>query len=199
MAKHAADLARVMSAAGAERAPIVGVSIGGYVIFEIWRQFRERVHDLVICNTKAGADTPEARAGRLQAAEEVLQRGTEVFFEGMLQKVFGETTRQSRPDLVEGGLRMMRKMSPEDVAGVQRGMADRPDSVPTAQAIDVPTLIITGDDDKLTGVPEAELMKQNIRDSEMKVVPKAGHYSPWEQPQEVGRLIRAFLDTHPLH
>jgi pimeloyl-ACP methyl ester carboxylesterase len=195
MAKHAGDLARVMTAAGVDRAPIVGVSIGGYVIFEFWRQFRDRVSALVLCNTKAGADSAESRAGRLQAAEDVLQKGTESFFEGMLPKVLAETTRRSRPDLVDGALRMMRKMSPEDVAGVQRGMADRPDSIPTAQTINVSTLIITGDEDTATGIPEAEVMKQNIRGSEMKVVAKAGHYSPWEQPQEVGRLFRQFLDS----
>ena len=197
MAKHAGDLARVMTAAGVDRAPIVGVSIGGYVIFEFWRQFRDRVSGLVLCNTKAGADSSEARSGRLQAAEDVLKKGTEIFFEGMLPKVLAETTRHSRPDLVEGALRMMRKMSPEDVAGVQRGMAERPDSIPTAQTVNVPTLIITGDEDTATGVPEAEVMKQNIRGSKMKVVAKAGHYSPWEQPQEVGRLLRQFLDSVP--
>ena len=195
MQKHAADIAQVMNAAGMDRAPLVGVSIGGYVLFEFWRQFRGRVSALVLCNTKAGADAPQARAARLQSAEEVLQRGTEVFFEGMLEKVLGETTRRSRPDLVEGALRMMRKMSPEDIAGVQRGMAERPDSIATAKTIDVPTLLITGDEDNATGLPEAEIMKQNIRGSQLKVVAKAGHYSPWEQPEEVGRLLRAFLDA----
>ncbi len=197
MEKHAGDLARLMTAAGVDRAPIVGVSIGGYIIFEFWRRFRERVSALVLCNTKAGADSAEARAGRLQAADDVLKKGTELFFEGMLSKVLAESTRRSRPDLVDGALRMMRKMSPEDIAGVQRGMAERPDSIPTAQTINVPTLIITGDEDPATGVPEAEVMKQNIRGAEMKVVAKAGHYSPWEQPQEVGRLLRQFLDSVP--
>lgn len=195
MQKHAADVARVMNAAGVDRAPLIGVSIGGYVIFEFWRRFRDRVSALVLCNTKAGADTPEGRAGRLQAAEDVLLRGTEPFFEGMLQKVFGETARNARPDLIEGALRMMRKMSPEDVAGVQRGMAERPDSIPTAPTINVPTLLITGDEDALTGVPEAEVIKQSIRGSEMKVISKAGHYAAWEQPEEAGRLLRQFLDS----
>lgn len=195
MAKHAADVARVMDAAGVDRAVIVGVSIGGYTAFEFWRRFRERVSALVLCDTKAPQDTPEARAGRLQAADDVLKRGTEPFFESMLPKLLGETTRRSRPDLVEGALRMMRKMSPEDIAGVQRGMAERPDSVATLKTINVPTLIITGDEDISTGVPEAELMKQNIPGSEMRVVAKAGHYSPWEQPEEVGKLLRGFLDS----
>ena len=195
MCKHAADFARVMDAAAADRAPLIGVSIGGYAIFELWRRFRDRVTGLVLCNTKAQADTPEARASRLQVADDVLERGTEPFFESMVQKVLGETTGRSRPDLVEGALRMMRKMSAENVAGVQRGMADRPDSVSTLKTITVPTLIITGDEDSLTGVPEAELMKQHIPGSDMKIVAKAGHYSPWEQPEEVGRLLRQFLDS----
>ena len=195
MAKHASDVARVMTAAGVDRAPIIGVSIGGYVIFEFWRRSHQRVSALVLCNTKAASDSPEARRGRLQAAQEVFERGTEAFFEGLLEKLLGETTRRARPDLVEGALRMMRKMSPEDVAAVQRGMADRADSIPTAQTIRVPTLIITGEEDTSTGVPDAEVLKQSIRSSEMKVVAKAGHYSPWEQPQEVGRLFRNFLDS----
>jgi 3-oxoadipate enol-lactonase len=91
----------------------------------------------------------------------------------------------------------MRKMSAEGVAGVQRGMAERPDSVAMLKTISVPTLIVTGDEDKLTGIPEAEIMKENIARSQMRVVAKAGHYSPWEQPEEVGRLLRQFLDSNP--
>ncbi len=195
MQKHAADIARVMDAAGVDRAPLIGVSIGGYAIFEFWRRFRDRVNALVLSNTKAFADNPEARAARLEAANDVLQRGTGPFFEGMLQKLMGETTRRSRPDLVEGAHRLMRKMSAEDVAGVQRGMAERPDSVSTLKTIDVPTLIVTGDEDIMTGVAEAEAMRQRIAGAQMKVVAKAGHYSPWEQPEEVGKLLRQFLDS----
>lgn len=194
MQSHASDIARVMDAAGVERATLVGVSIGGYAMFEFWRRFRQRVSALVLCNTKAQADSVEARAARLESANDVLQRGTEPFLESMIQKLLGETTRRARPDLVEGALRMMRKMSAEDVAEVQRGMAERPDSVATLKTIDVPALIITGDEDVFTGVPEAELMKQNIVGSEMRVVARAGHYSPWEQPQEVGRSLRKFLE-----
>jgi pimeloyl-ACP methyl ester carboxylesterase len=195
MEKHAADIARVMDDARVGRAPLIGVSIGGYVIFEFWRRYAGRVAALVLCNTKAQADSDEARAGRLQAAADVMERGTEPFFENMIPKLLGKTARETRPDLVEGALRMMRKMSPEDVAMVQRGMAERPDSMPTLKTVNVPTLLITGDEDVLTGVPEAEQMRQNIAGSQMKVIPRAGHYSPWEQPQQVGLLLRQFLDS----
>jgi len=195
MEKHAADLARVLDAANVGRAPLIGVSIGGYVLFEFWRKHRGRVAALGLCNTKAPADGPEARAGRLQAANDVLDRGTEPFFESMIPKLFGKTTRETRPDLVDAAVGMMRKMSPEDVAQVQRGMAARPDSVETLKTINVPTLLVTGDEDILTGVSEAELMRQHVANSQLRVIPKAGHYAPWEQPEDAARILRQFLDT----
>ncbi len=193
MEKHAADIARVMDDAEIGRAPLVGVSIGGYALFEFWRRHRGRAAALVLCNTKAPADSGEARAGRLQAANDVIDRGTEPFFQSMVPRLLGKNTCESRPDLVEGALRMMRKMSPEDVAQVQRGMAARPDSVDTLKTINAPTLIVTGDEDILTGVNEAELMRQHISGSQLRVIPKAGHYAPWEQPEEAGKLLRQFL------
>jgi 3-oxoadipate enol-lactonase len=195
MEKHAADIARVMDDANLGRTPLVGVSIGGYVLFEFWRKHRGRVAALALCNTKAPADGPEARAGRLQAANDVLERGAEPFFESMIPKLMGRTTRETRPDLVEGALRMMRKMSPENVAQVQRGMAARPDSIETLKTINVPTLLVTGDEDLMAGVNEAELMRSHIANSQLRVIPKAGHYSPWEQPQDAAKLLRQFLDS----
>ena len=195
MEKHAADIARVMDDANIGRAPLVGVSIGGYALFEFWRKYRGRVAALGLCNTKAPADGPDARGGRLQAANDVLERGTEPFFESMIPKVLAKTTREMRPDLVDGALRMMREMSPEDVAQVQRGMAARPDSIETLKTINVPTLLVTGDEDPMTGVNEAELMRRHISGSQMQVIPKAGHYSPWEQPHDAATILRQFLDS----
>ena len=194
MEKHASDLARVLDDAQIGRAPLIGVSIGGYLLFEFWRKYRGRVAALALCNTKAPADNAEGRAGRLKAASDVLERGTEPFFESMIPRVLAQTTRDTRPDLVEGALRMMRKMSPQDVAEVQRGMAERPDSVDTLKTINVPTLLVTGDEDTTTGVNEAELMRQHIAGSPLRVIPKAGHYAAWEQPEQAARLLRQFLD-----
>jgi 3-oxoadipate enol-lactonase len=123
-----------------------------------------------------------------------MERGTEPFFEAMAPKLMGKTTHTTRPDLVAGALAMMRKMSPAAVAAVQEGMALRPDSIPTLKTISVPTLIVTGAEDVLAGVAEAELMRRNIAGSRLKVISRAGHYAPWEQPGEVGHLLRQFFD-----
>ncbi len=194
MEKHAFDITRVMDDADIGRAPLVGISIGGYLLFEFWRRYRGRVAALGLFNTKAQADGPEARAGRLQAAHDVLERGIEPFLESMIPKVLARSTRETRPDLADGALLMMRKMSPQDIAQVQRGMAARTDSVETLKTINVPVLLVTGDEDTLTGVNEAELMRQHISGSQMRVIPKAGHYSAWEQPDQAARVLRQFLD-----
>ncbi len=195
MAKHAADLVRVMDAVEAGKAVLVGCSIGGYILFEFWRRHRARVSAIVICDSRPQADSAEGRANRLKAAADVRERGTEPFFESQIPRLMGHTTVSTRPDLVAGAHTMMRKMSAEDVSLVQRGMADRPDSVGDLKTINIPTLIVIGEEDVFATVADGELMRQHIAGSQLKVIPKAGHYSPYEQPTAVGPLLRQFLDT----
>lgn len=197
MEKHARDLVRLLDAASVVKAAFVGVSIGGYVLFEFWRQFRGRVNALALCDTKPQADTAEGRANRLKVAADVLEQGTDPFIESMIPKLMGRTTLSTRPDLLDGARRMMRKMSPEDVSLVQRGMAERPDSVADLKTINVPALIVIGDEDILATPADGELMRQNIAGSQLKIIPKAGHFAPWEQPDAVGPLLRQFLDAAP--
>ncbi len=198
MGKHAADVARIMDAAGVGKAAFIVCSIGGYIGFEFLRRFRSRVSALALCNTRPQPDTAEARANRLKAADAVLEQGTEPFLQTMIPKLFGRTTMSSRPDLVEGALRMMRKMSAEDISLVLRGMAERPDSVPDLKHFNLPTLIIMGEEDSLASAADGELMRQNIPGSRVNVIPKAGHYAPWERPEAVAPLLRQFLDFVPL-
>ncbi|HYL12754.1 MAG TPA: alpha/beta hydrolase [Terriglobales bacterium] len=194
MAKHAADLARICDREEVGRAVFAGVSIGGYVLFEFWRRYRGRVAALVLCDTRAPADTAEGHAARLQSSADVLKRGTEPFVESMIPRLFGKTTLDTRPDLVAGARKMMMKMSPADLAEVQKGMAERPDSVPTLKTINVPTLVVIGDEDMLSPVADAELMRQGIAGAQMKVIARGGHYAVWEQAAEVGTLTRQFVD-----
>jgi 3-oxoadipate enol-lactonase len=193
MAKHAADVLRVCAELGVERAVFCGNSIGGYVMFELWRQHRERMRAMVLCGTKAGADNAEARSNRLKAAEMVEREGSEQFIEETLPRLLGESTRRNRPDLVERARNMMRNMTVAGIAAVQRGMAERPDSIPTLVTIDVPALVIVGDEDLATPRAEAEIIARGIRGSRLAVVAGAGHYVPLEKSEEVHGLVREFL------
>lgn len=197
MEKHAADLARLCDDVKVGRAIFAGVSIGGYILFEFWRRFRQRVAALILSDTRPQADTDEGRANRLRAADDVLERGPEPFLDGMIPKLLGESTRQSRPDLVRAAKSMMMKMSAEDIAQVQRGMAARPDSLDTLKTIDVPTLLLVGAEDTLTPRADAELMRRHIAGSQLQVIARAGHYAPFEQSEAALPLFRQFLDAQP--
>jgi 3-oxoadipate enol-lactonase len=196
MQKLADDLALLCREVQIKRASFVGVSIGGYLLFEFWRRHREQVAALVLANTRAGAETAESKVNRLASAEKVLREGTDGFIDEMLPKVLSTATRTNRPDIVDAARRMMQKMSADDIAGVQRGMAERPDSVATLKTIDVPTLLIAGEDDSVP-LAEAELMHKNIPGSRLQVIPTAGHYAALEKPPEFAALLRNFFDGLP--
>jgi len=196
MQKLADDLAALCREARITKAFFVGVSIGGYLLFEFWRRYREHVSALVLANTRAAAETPESRAARRASADKVLREGTAGFIEEMLPRLTSPVTRSNRPDIVDAARRMMQAMSPQDIAGVQQGMAERPDSIPTLKTITVPTLIIMGEDDSVP-LAEAELMRQQISGSRLQVIPCAGHYAALERPAEFGALLRSFFQGLP--
>ena len=193
MQKHAEDLRRLIDELGIGKSAFGGDSIGGYILFEFWRRFRERVSGLILVDTRAGADSDDARKTRLAAAEDVLNRGTEPFIDAQLPKLLGESTHRNRPDLIAEAKAMMVQASAAGIAAVQRGMAERPDSNASLAAINVPTLVVAGEEDTLTTPLEMETMHRGIRGSVFRRIPKAGHYSPFEQPEEVHRVIRDFL------
>ena len=194
MAKHTDDLRRVCDMAGIGRAVFAGVSIGGYVLMEFWRQQRERVAGLILCDTRGGADTEEGRNNRLRAADDVEKHGPIPFIESMLPKLLGETTRRNRPDVVHAARRMMLQMTVQGIVAAQTGMAARSDSLPTLKTVDVPTLILVGTEDTLTPGGEAEVMHQHVSGSRLEIIPEAGHFAPFEQPETATRLLRGFLE-----
>ncbi len=194
MEKHAADLAALCDELRISRAIFAGVSIGGYVLFEYWRQARERVAAIILSNTRAGADSPEQRAAREKSIEDVQQRGPTPFIDASLPKMLSETTVRTRPDRVEAARALMTRMSVQGIAAALSGMARRQDSTATLATIDVPALLIAGEEDTLTPLSEAELMRSGIRNSRLEVVPRAGHYAALEQPEYWAKAVRGFLD-----
>jgi len=194
MANFSEDLFKICHENGIKQAAFVGVSIGGYLLFEFWRRYRELVAMLVLSNTRALADAEQARATRMKAADDVEKNGTAAFLDGMVPKLLGETTRRNRPDIVNSARAMMDAMSREGLAAVQRGMAARPDSLATLPTITVPTLVIRGQEDVLIPAQDAELMHNKILGSQMFSIAQAGHYTPMEKPQEFLKVLRPFMD-----
>jgi 3-oxoadipate enol-lactonase len=115
----------------------------------------------------------------------------------LIGKLLGATTRSRRPDLVATARKLLDEMTPAGIAAVQRGMAERPDSIPTLKTINVPTLIVVGSEDTLTPPADSELMHKHISGSELEVVPEAGHYAPFERREPFVGTVRRFMNGVP--
>ena len=194
MAKHAEDLKHLLDVEQLAKAVFVGVSIGGYILFEFWRKHRSRVQALVLSNTRAEADTEQGRANRMKSIEDARLRGTAPFLDAQIQALIGESTRRNRPAIATQARKMMEKMTVNGLVAVQQGMAERPDSVSNLREIDVDALVIAGEEDTVTPLANAQLMQQHIPAAKLSVIPRAGHYAAFETPNEFARVLRQFLD-----
>ena len=151
---------------------------------------------LALTGTKASLDSEEARLGRLRNAEEILEHGPRWAIEQLLPRMLSPHTMRSRPEVVEQALETMRASAAQGMAAMQRGMAERAASIPPLAAIDVPTLVLGGEDDAPSPVSELERMAHGIRGAEWKIIPRAGHLAALEQPEAVGIAVRDFLERH---
>lgn len=195
MERIADDGAALLGLLGIETAIVAGCSMGGYAAFAFVRRHPERLAGLVLQDTRAGADTEEARANRTSLAARVLEEGASAAAEAFLPKLVGETTKRENPDLVEWLRERILATSPQGIAQALHGLGARPDSRETLGRISVPTLVVVGEEDVLTPPAEAEAMGTAIPGSRVAVIPRAGHLSNLENPCAYNDALAGFLDT----
>jgi pimeloyl-ACP methyl ester carboxylesterase len=180
--------------------PIVlgGLSMGGYVALSLASRFPGRIRGLMLMDTRASADSPEVARNRQGLAQRVEESGqvAEVV-DAMLPRLFSESTRTTRSDLIAPIRQMMEKSRPRGVAGALRGMAIRPDRTADLAQIQVPTLVLVGADDVITPVEEARAMAKALPKGHLEVIPDAGHLAPWENHAATDRAIVRFLQELP--
>jgi 3-oxoadipate enol-lactonase len=189
----AADVAALLQRLGIARAVVCGLSMGGYVAFAMLRNHSARVRGLVLCDTRAAADTDEVRRGRQQSVTQIGAEGTSNFNEGMLGKLLSPFTQNRRPELVEEVRAMMAEARPESVIAVLHGLASRPDSTPMLRSIVIPTRVIVGEDDEITPPREAQIVARGIPGARLEIVPDAAHLPNLENPEIFDRLLNGFL------
>jgi pimeloyl-ACP methyl ester carboxylesterase len=193
MERIADDAAALLDALGIERAVLGGCSMGGYAALAFARRHPRRLRALYLQDTRAGADSDEARQGRTALAERVLREGAGVAAQAFLPKLLGETTQREQPALVARLRERILATAPQAIANALQGLAARADSRPTLGELRVPTLVLVGAEDVLTPPAESEAMAAAVPGARLEVVPRAGHLSNLEQPAAVSRALAAFL------
>jgi len=193
MDRYADDIAELLDACSVRRAVIAGCSMGGYVAFAFWRRHRERVLGLALCDTRPGADSDAGLEKRREMIRAARERGSAAVADLMIDALLGRTTRERSPE-IEGEVRAMMTSAPVDgVVGAIEAMMHRPDSTPTLATIDVPTIVITGEEDAIAPVEQARAMAGAIRESTFQTIPGAGHLSNIERPAAFNTVFAEFL------
>ena len=191
--QYADDLVAFLDVLGLARAVVCGLSMGGYVAFSMIRRHRERVRGLILADTRAKADTDEARESRRKSIGVIEREGTSALAERQLQSMLGRTTLDRQPELVETVRRMIVATPADGAIGALRAMADRPDSTPLLASIDVPTLVVGGAEDGITPPPVLRAMAAEIPRSRVEIVEQAGHVCPLERPAAFNHVVSEFL------
>jgi pimeloyl-ACP methyl ester carboxylesterase len=195
MDRYADDVVAVLDALSIERAVVVGLSMGGYVAFALWRRHPSRIRGLVLADTRAAADSPNGLEQRRETIRIAETQGTTAIANTQIAGLVGKSTRDKRPDIYDAMHRMIAQGTVEGVVGGTQAMMTRPDSTPTLATIDVPTLIVVGEEDAITPRRDGETLHKGIAGSRLEVLRKAGHLSNVERPAAFNTVVSEFLGT----
>jgi pimeloyl-ACP methyl ester carboxylesterase len=189
----AMEVEHVLDALGVRQAVIGGLSMGGYLTLALFREAPARFQGLVLANTKAAADSEEAKDGRRKMLALVETGGPAAVADDMLPKLLGATTHREQPEMARHVRSLIEANSAAAIKGAIGAMMTRPDSRPLLADIACPTLVVSGEEDTLIPSAAAEEMHQAIRESRLVTLPRCGHLSNIEQPEAFNAALLRFL------
>jgi 3-oxoadipate enol-lactonase len=170
-----------------------GLSMGGYIALAYERQYSATLRGLILIDSRAAADDPDARAARDSMIELARTHGSSAVAEKLMPRMIAPATAQSKPEVADELKSIMQNCPAQTIEHALVAMRDRPDLRPALARIAAPTLIIVGDSDVISPPALAEEMHKSIAGSTLSIISGAGHMAPMEQPQLVSRAIKHFL------
>ncbi len=195
MDRYADDVIGVLDVLQLERAVIAGLSLGGYVAFNLLRRHRGRIRALMLADTRATADDEATRARRHELIQLAETQGSTAIANAEIAGLVGKTTRERRPDIYDATHRMMAQSAPEGIIGGLEAMMMRPDSTPLLEHIDVPTLVVGGEEDAITPPKTMRALHHAIPGSRLELIAQAGHLSNVERPAAFNTVVSEFLGS----
>ena len=191
---YADDLFAVLDRLGLEGVVGCGLSMGGYVLLRALEREPGRFRAAVLADTRSAADDDAGRLRRFAAVRALKRKGTEEYARQFVEIVLGRTSLAKRPELVKWVRDVIAARDPVGLAGAQLAMASRTDTTHVLERLDLPVLVVVGDEDELTPRDVAGAMADALPRGRLAVVPGAGHLSNLENPDEFDRVLIRFLD-----
>lgn len=189
------DLINLLNGLEIKRVILCGLSMGGYIALNAIQKYHDRFDALVLCDTQCKADTPETREKRMSDIDFIKENGVEDYAEKSLEKLFMSASLEKRKDEVNFVKKMIEEMSVESLTRTLHALADRKETCNELSQIDVPVLVLMGEEDKITPPAKGQYIKNNIKDSELKIVAQAGHLSNLENPDQFNEHLKTFVDS----
>jgi pimeloyl-ACP methyl ester carboxylesterase len=178
-----------------DKAAICGLSMGGYIALRAIVKYPERFSRLILCDTQCIADTDEGRKKRFSTIEAIEKDGLLPFTEGFMKNLFTEKNLQSNESYIHEIKTMMLSARAESVTATLKALAGRAETCSNLKDINIPVLVICGEEDKITPVQQAKFLSENIRGAKLKLIPDAAHLSNLEQPDVFNEAVREFMAT----
>ncbi len=171
----------------------VGDSMGGYIMFDMWKRHRDIVKGFVFVSTRAEADTEEAKKARMITIEKVKSEGKEFLIEAMLDAQTSPYTKENETKMKELEC-IMRQASEEGIINALIALANREDNTSILKEITVPTLVVAGKDDEKVTPPEiVKKIAEGIKGAKYIEIENSAHLPPFENPEEFNKILIEFL------
>lgn len=187
------DLVKFMDGLEIKKAIVCGLSMGGYILLNAIIRYPQRFDAIILSDTQCIADSFEAKEKRKKAISQIVAGKINDFALGFIANIFSDETKKTKGDVVEKIKRTILSTRAEAVTATLSVLAERQNLCSSISQIEVPTLIICGEQDIVTPVEQAEFLHDTIPNSQLKIIENAGHMSNLEKPDEFNMHIVEFL------
>lgn len=191
------DLILLMDSLHIEKAIVCGFSMGGYIVLNALYLHSNRFIAAILCDTQSIADSVEAKAKREKTILQIEANGLQLFAADFVNNIFDKETLATNNALVVSIHNIIIDASISSVVATLRALANRSESGSTLNQISIPTLIICGENDKITPVQQSKDLQEKMVKSSLFVIKNAGHMSILEQADQVNTIIKNFITALP--
>lgn len=189
------DLMKLMDALEVHNTALCGLSMGGYIALNAVQEYPKRFNALILCDTHCAGDTPDVKEKRMEDIQFIKKNGIEAYAEKNLEKLILPESLKSKKEETKAVKEMIKDMSVESLIRTLHALAERKETCTNLSQIDIPVLILMGEEDKITPPSKGQFMQNNINNSELKLVENAGHLSNLDNPNHFNKLLTQFVDS----
>ncbi|WP_291125166.1 alpha/beta fold hydrolase [Flavobacterium sp. UBA6031] len=189
------DLIMLMDKLKIDKASLCGLSMGGYIALNAIVYNPERFDSLVLSDTSCLADTPEAKTKRVNAINSILEKGVNNYADESVKNLFAPESFSTKETEIVSVKEMICNTKEVSICCSLLALSARKETCNKLSGIDVPVLVLVGEEDKITPPEVSKMMYENIKDSTLHVIQHAAHLSNLENPGEFNNQLQRFFET----